>query len=132
MAWVWLVGMAILHIPCTHNRTLLKEMSTSASHIAPGQGCLLQVLYQGEAFFQVRVILFYSDLVCALWQRELQLQEHTHTHSEVREGLQLGPSCVSMAQGSTWQLYINTQYKQVAIVRHAIVVLTMTEHVSFL
>ena len=42
---VWLVGMAILHMPCTHNHTLLKEMSTSASHktqsvgfIARGQG----------------------------------------------------------------------------------------------
>ena len=36
----------------------------------------------------------------------------THTHSEVREGLHvclLGPSCVSMAQGSAWQLYITTQ-----------------------
>ena len=60
---------------------------------------------------------------------------HTRTHSEVREGLHvclLGPSCVSMAQGSVWQLYVNTQYKQVAILKSAIVVLTMTEHVSFL
>ena len=55
---------------------------TRAGVLAPSEVIYTAFLYQGKAFFQVRVILFYSDLVCALWQRELQLQEHTHTHTQ--------------------------------------------------
>ena len=81
-----LVGMAILHTGNEHFRFTQPHLHIvgfiicTRAGLAPSEVIYTAVLYQGEAFFQVRVILFYSDLVCACGRGSYSCRT-THTHT---------------------------------------------------